>query len=162
MAVDDGDRTKKTAADWSKRMLDLAGSAALLVLLSPLLLLITAVIKLTSKGPVLFRQVRIGQYEQPFTMLKFRTMHANADQAIHEAYTTEFIGSGLRHRAAPAPYSRSLTTRASRDWATSFVDQASTSCRSCGTCCLAPCRSSGQDPPFHTKWPAINGGIADG
>jgi hypothetical protein len=96
-------------------MLDLAGSAALLVLLSPLLLLITALIKLTSKGPVLFRQVRISQYEQPFTMLKFRTMHANADQAIHEG-TTEFIGSGVAHRAAPAPYSRSFTTRASRDW----------------------------------------------
>ena len=98
MVVDDGDRTRKTAADWSKRMLDLAGSAALLGLLSPLLLLITALIKLTSKGPVLFHQVRIGQYEQPFTMLKFRTMHANADQAIHEAYTREFIGSGAASR----------------------------------------------------------------
>jgi len=98
VAVDDGDRTNKTSADLLKRMLDLAGSAALLVLLSPLLVLITAVIKSTSKGPVLFRQVRIGQYEQPFTMLKFRTMHADADQAIHEAYTTAFIGSGV-----PAP-----------------------------------------------------------
>jgi lipopolysaccharide/colanic/teichoic acid biosynthesis glycosyltransferase len=95
VAVDDGDRTKKTAADLSKRILDVAGSAALLALLSPVFLLITAVIKSTSKGPVLFRQVRIGQYEQPFTMLKFRTMHAGADQAIHEAYTTAFIGSGV-------------------------------------------------------------------
>ena len=95
VAVDDGDRTKKTAADLSKRILDVAGSAALLVLLSPVFLLITAVIKSTSKGPVLFRQVRIGQYEQPFTMLKFRTMHAGADEAIHEAYTTAFIGSGV-------------------------------------------------------------------
>ena len=65
------------------------------LLLSPVFLLITAVIKSTSKGPVLFRQVRIGQYEQPFTMLKFRTMHAGADEAIHEAYTTAFIGSGV-------------------------------------------------------------------
>jgi lipopolysaccharide/colanic/teichoic acid biosynthesis glycosyltransferase len=79
--------------DWSKRTLDLAGSAVLLVQLSPLLLLIAALIKSTSKGPVLFRQTRVGQHEQPFTMLKFRTMHANADPAIHEAYTTEFISS---------------------------------------------------------------------
>jgi lipopolysaccharide/colanic/teichoic acid biosynthesis glycosyltransferase len=94
-AVYDGGHSQKTWVDWSKRTLDLAGSAVLLVLLSPLLLLITALIKATSKGPVLFCQTRIGQYEQPFTMLKFRTMHANADQAIHEAYTTEFITSNI-------------------------------------------------------------------
>jgi len=94
-AAYDGHRGRKRGADWSKRALDLAGSAVLLVTLFPVLLLITALIKLTSAGPVLFRQTRIGQHELPFTMLKFRTMDVNADPAIHEAYTAEFIKSEL-------------------------------------------------------------------
>ena len=55
------------------------GSAALLLLLAPLLLIVAALVKLKSPGPVFFRQVRVGQMMKPFTMLKFRTMHVNAD-----------------------------------------------------------------------------------
>lgn len=63
-----------------KRFLDIAISSALLVLLSPLFLAIGLSIKLTSKGPALFRQSRVGLYGRRFTLLKFRTMVRNAEQ----------------------------------------------------------------------------------
>jgi lipopolysaccharide/colanic/teichoic acid biosynthesis glycosyltransferase len=77
----------------SKRALDIAGSAALLSLLSPVFLLIAGVIKLTSKGPIMFRQARVGRGGRTFTMLKFRTMHLNVDSAIHQQFVTQFIQS---------------------------------------------------------------------
>jgi exopolysaccharide biosynthesis polyprenyl glycosylphosphotransferase len=74
-----------------KRMLDVAGSTVLLALVSPLFLAIAAIVKLTSRGPVFFRQPRVGQYGRPFTMLKFRTMHVNADSAIHKEFVSQLI-----------------------------------------------------------------------
>lgn len=62
-----------------KRLGDILGSAGLIVLLSPLMVLAAAFIKLTSRGPVLFRQTRVGLNSQPFTMYKFRTMRPNAE-----------------------------------------------------------------------------------
>jgi exopolysaccharide biosynthesis polyprenyl glycosylphosphotransferase len=82
------------ALEIGKRALDVAGSVSLLFLLSPVFLLVSSLIKLTSNGPVLFRQERVGQDGRPFTMLKFRTMHVDADHAIHKQYVTEFIQSG--------------------------------------------------------------------
>jgi lipopolysaccharide/colanic/teichoic acid biosynthesis glycosyltransferase len=87
-------RVHEAVRNASKRALDIAGSLALLTALSPVFLLITGVIKLTSKGPVLFKQPRVGQGGKPFTMLKFRTMHVGADPAIHQQYVTQFIQSG--------------------------------------------------------------------
>jgi lipopolysaccharide/colanic/teichoic acid biosynthesis glycosyltransferase len=77
----------------SKRALDIAGSAALLVACSPVFVVVSALVKLTSRGPVFFRQQRIGQGGRPFTMLKFRTMQVNADPGIHQRYFTSFIQS---------------------------------------------------------------------
>jgi exopolysaccharide biosynthesis polyprenyl glycosylphosphotransferase len=62
-----------------KRVLDFLMAFALLILLSPLLLVLAALIKLTSKGPVLFRQTRCGLGGRKFTLLKFRSMHPDAD-----------------------------------------------------------------------------------
>ncbi|MGA9523210.1 MAG: sugar transferase [Myxococcaceae bacterium] len=62
-----------------KRLFDIAVSMVALVLLSPLLLVVAALIKLTSKGPVFFRQERVGLYGRPFNMLKFRSMVVNAE-----------------------------------------------------------------------------------
>ncbi len=62
-----------------KRCFDLVVSAMLLVLLAPLLLAIAAMIKLTSRGPVLYRSVRPGIGERSFACLKFRTMYTDAD-----------------------------------------------------------------------------------
>jgi lipopolysaccharide/colanic/teichoic acid biosynthesis glycosyltransferase len=91
-----------------KRGLDIAGSAALLLLLSPLFLLITVLMKLTSPGPILFRQARVGRMGKPFTMLKFRSMRVNAEQKLHQEFVTNFIKSGAGTNAgasdAKAPF----------------------------------------------------------
>jgi exopolysaccharide biosynthesis polyprenyl glycosylphosphotransferase len=79
--------------DTVKRALDVVLSLMLLLVLSPLFFLIAAFVKFTSPGPVLFRQKRIGQMMKPFTMLKFRTMHVNADHAIHHKFVSSFIKS---------------------------------------------------------------------
>lgn len=74
-----------------KRALDLFGSLAALALLSPFFLLIALAVKLTSRGPVLFRQERLGRYRKRFTCLKFRSMYTGSDPAIHEAYVKWLI-----------------------------------------------------------------------
>lgn len=62
-----------------KRIIDLIFSIALLIILSPFLLLISIAIKLDSRGPVFFRQTRTGLNGQDFTLLKFRSMSADND-----------------------------------------------------------------------------------
>ena len=76
-----------------KRGMDILGSLALLIILSPLLLAIGGLVKLSSRGPALFRQARIGQMLKPFMMCKFRTMSANVDHGIHHNYVSWFITS---------------------------------------------------------------------
>jgi exopolysaccharide biosynthesis polyprenyl glycosylphosphotransferase len=67
-----------------KRVLDFAGAAAALVVLSPLLLATAAVIKLKEGSPVLFRQTRVGLHGRTFTIYKFRTMVPNAEERYEE------------------------------------------------------------------------------
>jgi len=74
-----------------KRLMDIAGSLAALILSSPVLIAVAAAIKLTSTGPVLFRQERLGQYGRRFVLLKFRSMSVNNDHAIHREYAQQFI-----------------------------------------------------------------------
>jgi lipopolysaccharide/colanic/teichoic acid biosynthesis glycosyltransferase len=88
------EEARLSVRDVLKRALDVLGSAALLLVLSPVFLLIAVLIKLKSPGPVLFRQVRVGQKAKPFTMLKFRSMHVNSDSKMHQQYVTQFIKSG--------------------------------------------------------------------
>ena len=64
-----------------KRLIDVAVSVGVLAGLAPLWLLVAAAIKLTSKGPVFFRQERVGKGGRPFAMLKFRSMYADAETA---------------------------------------------------------------------------------
>jgi exopolysaccharide biosynthesis polyprenyl glycosylphosphotransferase len=70
-----------------KQLLDYVGALVLMVLSSPLFLVAPLLIKLTSRGPVLFRQQRCGLNGQPFTMLKFRSMVSDAEQRQHELAT---------------------------------------------------------------------------
>lgn len=81
-----------------KRSMDVAGSVLALILGLPLFLIIAAAIKMTSRGPVLFRQERIGQYGHRFRFLKFRSMYVASDDTVHREYTKGFIrnrnGSG--------------------------------------------------------------------
>jgi exopolysaccharide biosynthesis polyprenyl glycosylphosphotransferase len=62
-----------------KRTLDIVGSLALLVTLSPILSLLALLIRIDSPGPVLFKQVRIGKWGQPFKIFKFRSMYTDAE-----------------------------------------------------------------------------------
>ncbi|MBI4662369.1 MAG: sugar transferase [Verrucomicrobia bacterium] len=68
----------------AKEVFDLAAALVLLVVLLPLFLVVTLAIKLTSPGPVWFRQQRSGLNGRPFTMLKFRSMASDAEQRKHE------------------------------------------------------------------------------
>lgn len=61
-----------------KRTIDIFASLIVLILLAPLFLIIAFLIKLDSKGPVIFRQLRVGKDRRLFTCYKFRTMHVNA------------------------------------------------------------------------------------
>jgi len=67
-----------------QRGLDLVVALTALLFLAPLLLLAALAVAASSRGPVLFRQTRIGQGERPFTLLKFRTMHVDADHRLQE------------------------------------------------------------------------------
>ena len=78
-----------------KRAVDVCGSMAALAICSPLLVTISLLIKLTSKGPVLFRQERIGRYGVPFTFLKFRSMKSGTDSRIHQEYVARFIAGEI-------------------------------------------------------------------
>jgi len=63
----------------AKRAFDLVFGSLLLVLSAPVMILAALAVKLTSRGPVLFRQQRLGRHGRVFTMYKFRTMHRNAE-----------------------------------------------------------------------------------
>src|SRR5262249_23144495 len=68
----------------AKRAVDVAGAAAGLALLAPLLVAVAVAIRLDSPGPVLFRQRRLGREGRPFWIWKFRTMRADAEQRLAE------------------------------------------------------------------------------
>lgn len=74
-----------------KRSIDIAGSLAALILASPVFFVIAVLVKITSKGPILFRQDRVGKYGRKFTFLKFRSMYVNNDHDIHREYVRKLI-----------------------------------------------------------------------
>jgi lipopolysaccharide/colanic/teichoic acid biosynthesis glycosyltransferase len=81
-----------------KRMMDVAGSTAGLLIALPLFAAIAVAIKVTSKGPVFFRQRRIGQHGTSFVFLKFRSMYENNDSSTHKEYVRQLIaGTAERH-----------------------------------------------------------------
>jgi len=77
--------------DLVKRCIDLSGSALALMIFSPVFIAIVAAVKMTSKGPVIFRQTRVGMHGQPFTFLKFRSMYIDRDENPHIDYIKKFI-----------------------------------------------------------------------
>ena len=85
-----------------KRLIDIVLSLLGILALSPVLLIIALLIRLDSKGPILFRQKRVGRHKTYFNILKFRTMRVDAphDMPTHlivdpEAYLTR-VGKVLR------------------------------------------------------------------
>ena len=75
----------------SKRMMDVVGSALALVFFLPTFMAIAFAVKATSKGPIFFRQRRIGRHGKSFVFLKFRSMQVNNDAAIHKEYVQKLI-----------------------------------------------------------------------
>jgi lipopolysaccharide/colanic/teichoic acid biosynthesis glycosyltransferase len=79
-----------------KRAIDVAGSLFALILFAPVFVVISLAIKLSSKGPVLFRQMRVGQNGIPFIFVKFRSMSVNNDSAIHKEYVRRLIAGKVQ------------------------------------------------------------------
>jgi exopolysaccharide biosynthesis polyprenyl glycosylphosphotransferase len=83
-----------------KRMMDVLGSTLALTICAPLFLVIALAIKVSSKGPVFFRQQRIGQHGVPFVFLKFRSMLVDSDHAVHRDYVRRFIAGQVEQQAS--------------------------------------------------------------
>ncbi len=81
-----------------KRIFDIIVSALSILILSPVLLLVSLLVKLSSKGPVLFKDQRIGLHGLPITVYKFRTMYIDAEEHIEKYLTPEQIKTWLKDR----------------------------------------------------------------
>jgi lipopolysaccharide/colanic/teichoic acid biosynthesis glycosyltransferase len=95
----------------AKRCVDLVGSALLMVLLAPFMLVVAALVKLTSRGPVLFVDTRVGLGQRTFACYKFRTMRRDA--ATRQAGLEPFNEAGgtlfkIRHDPRVTPLGRIL------------------------------------------------------
>jgi len=80
-----------------KRAFDIVGSIIALIILSPLFVFVSLLIKAVSVGPVFFKQQRVGYKGRAFTMLKFRTMKVNANAVEHKQYVTKLINSAAQN-----------------------------------------------------------------
>jgi lipopolysaccharide/colanic/teichoic acid biosynthesis glycosyltransferase len=93
----EGDVGRRPGKAWLdavlKRTLDLALALVLLFMVLPLLLIIAVAIRIDSRGPALFRQVRVGHRRGVFVMLKFRTMHVDCSDAMHRAYISQMMAN---------------------------------------------------------------------
>ncbi|HYZ83667.1 MAG TPA: sugar transferase, partial [Bryobacteraceae bacterium] len=84
-----------------KRAIDIIGSSLAIAILSPLFVLIAVLIKLTSPGPVFFRQERLGLHGVKFTFLKFRSMYISCDDKIHREYVERLIEGKAHAQSTP-------------------------------------------------------------
>ncbi len=92
---------RKRASDALKRAMDIVGSLLAIIVACPLFALIALAIKVTSSGPVFFRQKRLGQHGEPFVFLKFRSMVDGNDASVHKEYVKKLIsGKAERHQSA--------------------------------------------------------------
>ena len=78
-----------------KRTVDLTASLLVMVLGAPFFLFLATAVKLSSPGPVLFRQVRLGRDGKPFTFYKFRSMHHKNDDGAHRDFARDFISGDM-------------------------------------------------------------------
>jgi lipopolysaccharide/colanic/teichoic acid biosynthesis glycosyltransferase len=83
------------------RSLDIFIALLALVVLAPLMLVIALLIRVTSKGPILFRQTRVGYLGRPFVMMKFRSMYAECDDKVHRDFVIRMLSEEEGARGAP-------------------------------------------------------------
>lgn len=88
---ENGGRHGNRGAQFLKRAMDIGASLLVLPLLLPLFVIIGIMIKIDSRGPVVFRQVRVGRRGKTFSFLKFRSMYDKNDPSIHREYVTKLI-----------------------------------------------------------------------
>ncbi|HEY5506567.1 MAG TPA: sugar transferase, partial [Coriobacteriia bacterium] len=85
-----------------KRTMDVVGSASILLLLSPVIAVVAAIIKMTSPGPVFYSQTRVGRSGTTFQFLKFRSMYSDSDASAHEEYVRAMINGSAKPTATDA------------------------------------------------------------
>jgi exopolysaccharide biosynthesis polyprenyl glycosylphosphotransferase len=78
-----------------KRALDIVGAGLLLLVLAPVLITIGLLVRLSSRGPALYRSTRTGVYGRQFTVLKFRTMHRHADRIRADLLELNEVDGGI-------------------------------------------------------------------
>ncbi|MDH4143778.1 MAG: sugar transferase [Acidimicrobiia bacterium] len=91
---------RRRASAGVKRALDVAVALSLLVVTAPVIAAAALAIRLTSRGPILFRQTRIGLAGEPFPLFKLRTMTVGGDESAHRAFVAAQLGG--RRRAPTA------------------------------------------------------------
>jgi len=91
------------ARRWLKAMLDRGLATLALLLLSPLLVAVAVIIRLTSHGPALFRQTRVGEQGKPFTLLKFRSMYSGAEDQLTRLREQNYNRDGLLFKLPQDP-----------------------------------------------------------
>ncbi len=101
----------RQATSFIKKLMDITGSLLALLLFSPILMIIGAAVKLTSDGPVFFKQERMGLNGETFTFLKFRSMYSNSDHNRHKDYIKKLIKEGKDDADAPGVYKLSNDPR---------------------------------------------------
>jgi len=82
-----------------KRIFDITTTIVLLILLAPVIVCVALTVRLSSPGPILFVQPRMGKNGRPFAMYKFRTMVSGNDSAVHRAYVRDLIRGAAEPRA---------------------------------------------------------------
>jgi lipopolysaccharide/colanic/teichoic acid biosynthesis glycosyltransferase len=98
----------------ARRSLDMTVAGLVLLLLVPVLVVAALAVRLSSPGPVLFRQRRLGRDMRPFTVLKFRTMRADADSALHREYVRSLLGAEPEQHAPGGLYKLAVDPRVTR------------------------------------------------
>jgi len=85
-------------AEAATRFRDACLAGILVVASSPLLLLVGIAVAISSPGPILFRQERVGRHQRPFHMLKFRTMAVDSNDEVHREFVTKMLRDELPHQ----------------------------------------------------------------
>jgi exopolysaccharide biosynthesis polyprenyl glycosylphosphotransferase len=91
----DHEHTQSKVGAIFKRTLDIFGSAALILVLSPIMIATAIAVRMTSPGAALFKQQRLGRFGAPFEIYKFRSMSAKNDDKAHREYVAKLIQGDL-------------------------------------------------------------------
>lgn len=81
--------------DWVKRSADILLASVGLLVATPVLVAVFCLVRLTSRGPAIYRQERVGSGHRAFRMYKFRTMVVNCDENIHREYVSRLLAGGI-------------------------------------------------------------------